>query len=102
VIVDPAHVIAIPKDHNESKMRCSQYQIIGENTDLTERRAAYVSANEVGLSYIDDAEWDDEEDDEWELDEDDVWPTSEEEDEEEEEEYLEPVEERDLSGDYWF
>lgn len=76
--LDPADVIAIPSDYSNTKLRCCRYQILGVNTELTERRVAYVKSQEYEISYIDDAEWD------------------------EEKEYLESIEEQQLSGDYWF
>jgi hypothetical protein len=81
VAICPSDVIAIPKDYQNTKLRTCRYEILGENTELTERRQAYAPLNDYEYE-------DDDIDDDWE--------------EEEEDEYLEPVEEKDLSGDYWF
>lgn len=66
VAVDPADVVSIPSDYNDTKMRCSKYQVLGVNEQLTERRQAYVSDYSMFTedegdtyedSYDDDDQW---------------------------------------------
>lgn len=41
--MDPADVVSVPVDYSNAKARCCKYQILGVNTELTERRTSYIS-----------------------------------------------------------
>lgn len=58
VEVDPADVVAIPRDYHNSKMRVSKYVVVGEMTtpeavEILERNAVMKAAETGGYSYDD-------------------------------------------------
>lgn len=63
VSINPANVVAIPRDYNDQKMRVSEYTVLKQNKTLTERR---VELYEASIDY--DAEDEDED-----LYEEDFW-----------------------------
>lgn len=58
--LDPADTVSIPIDYNNAKLRCAKYEILGVNTDLTERRTKYVPDYSFEDSYDNENENDDE------------------------------------------
>jgi hypothetical protein len=85
--LDPMDVVSIPADYNNAKLRCSRYQILGENEELTERRQTYIASNEY-FDFRDssqDSYWDDEDEEEDDED-DDFWGDSAEDDTEDDDE----------------
>lgn len=64
--LDPAHVVSIPVDYSNSKLRCCQYEILGINDELTERRTSYVSDYSFDDEYdLDEYYYDEDDDDDW-------------------------------------
>ena len=56
--VDPASVVAVPKDYNNAKMRVCAYRVVGDVTDQWE--AEDVLAKSSIISEYDDSDFDDE------------------------------------------
>ena len=67
VEVDPEHVVAVPRDYNDAKMRCCQYKVLREIEYEEHDRF------EAGALWSDDEDndWDEDEEDDDDWDEDD-------------------------------
>lgn len=59
VAVDPADVVSVPTDYNNSKMRVCKYEVIEEVQDLTRFEAPIYFSDEVDSEdFEDDTDWD--------------------------------------------
>lgn len=83
VKVNPRDVVAVPSDYNNSKMRVSRYEVVGEltrddlNLDEFYTPGFAPPVDEFDESDFDDGEWDGEEDegsDEWPFEFGDIFP----------------------------
>jgi len=87
VEVDPADVVAVPVDYNESKMRVCKYKVLGVvEAELSTPLRVTKPSFDDGNSDSAEADWDEDEED-WE-DEEDSDDLEEGEEDEEEEDYL--------------
>ena len=81
--INPADVVAIPADYNNSKGRTCRYEVVSElplnEYKLPERTITEGYTNEFGGNAWDDAELDDSDDDDSEWDESEEWDESDEE-----------------------
>lgn len=48
--INPAHVVAVPTDYNNTKMRVCEYVVIGENVDYYDNKNDTLSATSVATS----------------------------------------------------
>lgn len=85
VLVDPADVVAIPRDYNSQKMRVCGYEVVKECKEERKDRLVTATGETSNLTDDDDEGWDDFVDDEDETDDDDYYDYDVEEDEDEDE-----------------
>lgn len=88
VEVDPANVVAVPKDYSSAKMRVCEYKVLSVVTNPSTERL-----RTTALTHDDEEDYEDEEDDDWENDDD-------EEDEDWDDEESSSSEEEDEDEDY--
>lgn len=54
VKIDPADVVAIPTDYNNTKMRVSKYEVVGEATDWYKNNQNLLATTPVNYDYYND------------------------------------------------